>query len=144
MTNKPTSSKNRKEMLELLQEAQSQTGFLSQEAMAKIAESLAVSKSDVYGVATFYSFLSTKPQGRNVIRICQSLPCHLKDGQGVIDSIAKELGIKPGETTKDGKFTFTMTNCIGECDKAPAMLINDDVHGNLTPARIAQILKTYK
>jgi len=144
MTNKPTSSKNRKGMLELLQEAQSQTGFLSQEAMAKIAESLAVSKSDVYGVATFYSFLSTKPQGRNVIRICQSLPCHLKDGQGVIDSIAKELGIKPGETTKDGKFTFTMTNCIGECDKAPAMLINDDVHGNLTPARIAQILKTYK
>ena len=144
MTNKPTSSKNRKEMLELLQEAQSQTGFLSQEAMAKIAESLAVSKSDVYGVATFYSFLSTKPQGRNVIRICQSLPCHLKDVQAVIDSIAKELGIKPGETTKDGKFTFTMTNCIGECDKAPAMLINDDVHGNLTPARIAQILKTYK
>ena len=144
MTNKPTSSKNRKGMLELLQEAQSQTGFLSQEAMAKIAESLAVSKSDVYGVATFYSFLSTKPQGRNVIRICQSLPCHLKDGQGVIDSIAKELGIKPGETTKDGKFTFTMTNCIGECDKAPAMLINDDVHGNLTPANIAQILKTYK
>ena len=144
MTNKPTSSKNRKGMLELLQEAQSQTGFLSQEAMAKIAESLAVSKSDVYGVATFYSFLSTKPQGRNVIRICQSLPCHLKDGQGVIDSIAKELGIKPGETTKDGKFTFTMTNCIGECDKAPAMLINDDVHGNLTPAKITLILKTYK
>ena len=144
MTNKPTSSKNRKGMLELLQEAQSQTGFLSQEAMAKIAESLAVSKSDVYGVATFYSFLSTKPQGRNVIRICQSLPCHLKDGQAVIDTIAKELGIKPGETTKDGKFTFTITNCIGECDKAPAMLINDDVHGNLTPARIAQILKTYK
>src|SRR3972149_1482135 len=144
MTNKPTSSKNRKGMLELLQEAQSQTGFLSQEAMAKIAESLAVSKSDVYGVATFYSFLSTKPQGRNVIRICQSLPCHLKDGQAVIDSIAKELGIKPGETTKDGKFSFTLTNCIGECDKAPAMLINDDVHGNLTPARIAQILKTYK
>ena len=144
MTNKPTSSKNRKGMLELLQEAQSQTGFLSQEAMAKIAESLAVSKSDVYGVATFYSFLSTKPQGRNVIRICQSLPCHLKDGQGVIDSIAKELGIKPGETTADGKFTFTITNCIGECDKAPAMLINDDVHGDLTPAKITQILKTYK
>ena len=144
MTNKPTSSKNRKEMLELLQEAQSLTGFLSQEAMAKIAESLAVSKSDVYGVATFYSFLSTKPLGRNIIRICQSLPCHLKDGQAVIDSITKELSIKPGETTKDGKFTFTITNCIGECDKAPAMLINDDVHGNLTPANIAQILKTYK
>ncbi len=131
-------------MFELLQEAQSKTGFLSREAMAKIAETLSVSKSDVYGVATFYSFLSTKPQGRNIIRICQSLPCHMKDGQIVIDSIAKELGIKPGQTTSDGKFTFTITNCIGECDKAPAMLINDDVHGNLTPAKIADILKTYK
>ena len=130
-------------MFELLQEAQSKTGFLSREAMAKIAETLSVSKSDVYGVATFYSFLSTKPQGRNIIRICQSLPCHVKDGQTVIDSIATELGIKPGETTADGKFTFTITNCIGECDRAPAMLINDDVHGNLTPAKIAQILKTY-
>lgn len=145
MTNKTTAmSKNRKEMLELLQEAQSKTGFLSKEAMTKIAESLNISKSDVYGVATFYSFLSIKPPGRNIIRICQSLPCHYKDGQTVIDSIARELGIKPGETTADGKFSFTLTNCIGSCDKAPAMLINDDVHGNLAPARIAQILKTYK
>jgi len=143
MTSKPP-TKNRKEILELLQETQRKTGFLSREVMTKIAESLAVSKSDVYGVATFYSFLSTKPQGRNVIRICKSLPCHLKDGQTVIDSIAKELGIKPGETTTDGKFTFTLTNCIGECDKAPAMLINNDVHGDLTPAKIARILKAYK
>ena len=143
MTSKPP-TKNRKEILELLQETQRKTGFLSRDAMARIAESLGASKSDVYGVATFYSFLSTKPQGRNVIRICKSLPCHLKDGQTVIDSIAKELGIKPGETTPDGKFTFTLTNCIGECDKAPAMLINNDVHGELTPAKISKILKTYK
>ena len=144
MTNKATSSKNRKEMLELLQEAQSKTGFLSQEAMAKVAEELKISRSDVYGVATFYSFLSIKPQGRNIIRICQSLPCHYKDNQTIIDSIARELGIKPGETTADGKFSFTLTNCIGACDKAPAMLINDDVHGNLTPAKITLLLKTYK
>ena len=141
MTNKTT---KRKEVLELLQEAQSQTGFLSEEAMAKLAKELKISRSDVYGVATFYSFLSTKPLGRNVIRICKSLPCHYKGAQTIIDSIAKELGIKPGETTADGKFSFTLTNCIGECDKAPAMLINDDVHGNLTAAKIAQILKSYK
>lgn len=144
MTNKTTTIKKRKEVLELLQEAQSQTGFLSEEAMAKVAEALKVSRSDVYGVATFYSFLSTKPLGRNVIRICKSLPCHYKGAQSVIDSIAKELGIKPGETTTDGKFSFTLTNCIGVCDKAPAMLINDDVHGDLTPAKVTRILKTYK
>ena len=131
-------------VLPLLQEAQAKNGFLSKEAMTKIAARLDIPVSDVYGVATFYSFLSVKPQGRNVIRICQSLPCHLKDGQTVIDSIARELGIKPGETTADGKFTFTLTNCIGECDKAPAMLINDDVHTGLTPANISQILKKYK
>ena len=131
-------------VLPLLQETQAKAGFISKEAMTKIAASLDMSVSDVYGVATFYSFLSVKPLGRNVIRICQSLPCHLKDGQVVIDSIARELGIKLGETTKDGRFSFTMTNCIGECDKAPAMLINDDVHGDLTPAKISQILKNYK
>ena len=145
MTNKTTTlSKNHKEVLELLQEAQRKTGFLSQEAMVKVAESLNVSRSDVFGVATFYSFLSTKPLGRNVIRICQSLPCHNKGSQTVIDSVARELGIKPGETTADGKFSFALTNCIGACDKTPAMLINDDVHGDLTPAKIARILKTYK
>ena len=144
MTNRNTQGKNHKEVLELLQEAQSKTGFLSAEAMAKVAKELAVSKSDVYGVATFYSFLSTKPLGRNVIRVCKSLPCHLKGGQAVIESITREIGVKPGETTADGKFTFTLTNCIGECEKAPAMLINDDVHGDLTPAKIAKILKAYK
>jgi len=144
MTNKIAINKDQKQMLQLLQEAQVRDGYISKEAMAVVAETLSVSKSDVYGVATFYSFLSVKPQGRNIIRVCQSLPCHVKDGQAVIDSIAKELGVKPGQTTPDKKFTFTLTNCIGACDQAPAMLINEDVHGNLTPAKISQILKTYK
>ncbi|MBI2850102.1 MAG: NADH-quinone oxidoreductase subunit NuoE [Chloroflexi bacterium] len=145
MTNKTTTlSKNQKLILTLLQEAQQKTGFISEEAMVGIAESLGISRSDVYGVATFYSFLSVQPQGRNVIRICKSLPCHLKNGQEIIESLEKQLGVKPGETTPDGKFSFTLTNCIGECDQAPAMLINDDVHGNLTPDKIARILKTYK
>lgn len=139
-----TGTLNHKEILPLLQEAQRKTGFITEEAMARIAESLGISRSDVYGVATFYTFLSVQPQGRNIIRICKSLPCHLKNGQTIIESLEKELGVKPGETTADGKFTFTLTNCIGECDQAPAMLINDDVHGNLTPAKIVQILKSYK
>jgi len=137
-------TKTTKEILPLLQEAQQQTGFLSDKAMAKLADEIGATKSDVYGVATFYSFLSVKPLGRNVIRICRTLPCHIKNGQAIIDSLTKALGIKPGETTADGKFTFTLTNCIGACDKAPAMLINEDVHGDLTPEKIAGILKAYK
>ncbi len=100
--------------------------------------------SEIYGVSTFYSFLSTKPLGRNVIRICKSLPCYLENSQMIIKSVEDELGIKPGETTPDGKFSFELTNCIGTCDKAPAMMINDDVHGDLTPEKMSQILQTYK
>jgi len=131
-------------LLVLLKEAHRKNGYLSQEIMSELAESLEMSKSDVYGVASFYSFLSTKSLGRNVIRICQSLPCYLKDYQSVAESITAELGIEPGETTADGRFTFELTNCIGACDKAPAMLINNEVHGDLTPEKINQILNTYK
>ena len=112
--------------------------------MTEIAESLGIPVNDVYGVTTFYSFLSTKPLGRNVIRICKSLPCYLEHCQTIIETVEKELGIKPGETTADGRFSFQLANCIGLCDGAPAMLINDDAHVDLTPDKISQILKNYK
>ena len=140
----PTRSEDQESLLILLVEAQNKFGYLSEELMAELAESLGMSISDVYGVATFYSFLSTKPLGRNVIRICKSLPCFLKNSQTIIESVAKEIGIKPGETTHDGRFSFQLTNCVGACDKAPAMMINSDVYVDLTPKRISQILKAYE
>ena len=131
-------------MLVLLKKTQRQFGYIPEDSIIEIARSLDVPISEVYGVASFYSFLAVKPKGRNVIRICQSLPCHLKHSQAVIESLEKELGIKPGETTADSKFSLEFTNCIGACDMAPAMLVNDDLHGNLTLDKIAQILKSYK
>ena len=139
-----TQDKDRENLLILLQRAQEKSGYVPGEFITEVAQSLNISISEVYGVATFYSFLSTEPLGRNVIRICQSLPCYLKNSEMIMKSIADELGIKPGETTPDGKFSFELTNCIGACDKAPAMLINSDVHGNLAPGKISQILKAYK
>ncbi len=136
--------KGREELLVLLEEAQNKFGYLSQELMAELAKTLDISRSDVYGVATFYSFLSTKPQGRNVIKICRSLPCFLKNCQTIIEAVGKEIGIKPGEATPDGKFSFQLTNCIGACDRAPAMMINDDFYVDLTPRKISQILKACK
>lgn len=132
------------ELLLLLQKAQNEFGYLSEESVAELAKSLTLSISDVYGVATFYSFLSTKPLGRNVIRICKSMPCYLKNCQTIINTVEKEIGIKPGETTPDGKFSFQLTNCIGACDKAPAMMINSDVYDDLTPGKISEILKACK
>lgn len=134
----------REALVELLKEAQRKSGYVSEEVMAELAESLHIPINEVYGVASFYSFLSIKPLGRNVIRVCKSLPCYLKNCQIIIEAVEKELGIKPGETTADGRFSFQLTNCIGLCDRAPAMMINNDAHVDLTPEKISQILKSYQ
>jgi len=140
----PIQVKGQEDLLELLREAQNRFGYLSEKTIVKIAKSLDIPISDVYGVATFYSFLSTKPQGRNVIRVCKSLPCYLKNTETIIQSLEQEIGIKPGETTRDGRFSFQLVNCIGACDIAPTMMINHDVHVDLSPDKVSQILKAYK
>jgi len=136
--------KERENLLALLKTAQEKFGYVPGEFIAEVAQSLGISIGEVYGVATFYSFLSNKLLGENVIRICKSLPCYLRNSQMIIKSVEDEVGIRPGETTPDGKFSFELTNCIGACDAAPAMMINSDVHVNLTPRKISQILKSYK
>ena len=140
----PIQGKGRENLLERLKEAQNRFGYLPEKIIVELAKSLNLSTSEVYGVATFYSFLSTKPQGRNVIRICKSLPCFLKNSQMIVKSIEEEVGIRPGDTTSDGKFSLQLTNCIGACDKAPAMMINNDVYADLTPKKVSQILKAFE
>lgn len=137
-------SEDRPNLLLLLKDAQRRFGYLSDQQMRELAESLGITVSETYGIATFYSFLSTRPQGRNVIRACKNLPCYLKDSHLIINSIEDTIGIKAGETTPDGRFSFELTNCIGACDSAPAILVNNDLHTGLTPQKIFQILKEYE
>ena len=148
MNNHPQQPSNRSEdrqnLLLLLKDAQRRFGHLSDQLMRELAESAGVAFSEIYGVATFYSFLSTRPQGRNVIRACKSLPCCLKESHLIISSIEDVIGISPGETTPDGRFSFELVNCIGACDNAPAILVNNDLHAGLTPNKISQILKEYE
>ena len=134
----------KRNLLVALKEAQARFGHVSREHLLELAGSFDVPVNEVYGVASFYSFLDTRPLGRNVIRICRSLPCYLKNNQPVIEAISRELGIGPGQTTPDGRFSFELTNCIGLCDKAPAMLINNDAHVYLTPEKISRILRSYE
>ncbi len=136
--------KGQENLLELLKEAQNKFGYLPENIIVALAESLEIPTSEVYGVATFYSFLATRPQGRNVIRVCQSLPCFLKNSRMIIESVKEELGIGSGGTTPDERFSLQLTNCIGRCDEAPAMMINYDIHGDLTPKKIARILQAYE
>ena len=131
-------------LISVLHEVQAEFGWLPPQAIESVADALKIFPSQVYGIATFCPFLSTKPRGRNVIRICKSLPCFLKNSGIIIDTIKKEFGVKPGNTTPDGRFSFELTNCIGACDKAPAMMVNNDVHGDLTPRKISQILEGYR
>jgi NADH:ubiquinone oxidoreductase subunit E/ferredoxin len=134
----------RERLLNLLIARKRRDGFLSAASTTEIASDLSLPLSEVYGVASFYAFLSARPRGRNVIRICKSLPCYLKNGSMIIENIAQSIGIRPGQTTPDGRYSLELTNCIGICDRAPAMLINDTVHGDLSAKKITDILKSYQ
>lgn len=139
---KKLEAKGREYLLALLQDEQEKNGHISAQFIELTAKSLGLSISEVYGVVTFYHLLSIRPLGRYVIRVCKCVPCYLKNSQLVVETIQEELGIVPGETTLDGKYSLELTNCIGACDQAPAMLVNHDLYGYLTPAKIEKILET--
>lgn len=117
------------------------THHISKEDLEDVCAYLKLPYSYVYGVATFYTMFSLKPRGRYVIRICQSPPCHLMGSTTISKELMKLLGIAFGHTTPDGLFTLEMASCLGVCGVAPAMMINNDVYGNLTPERLAAILE---
>jgi NADH:ubiquinone oxidoreductase subunit E len=137
-------SRDRAELLSSLKQAQAEHTHLSREVMMELSRSLDIPLGEVFGVASFYSFLSSGPRGRNTVLICKSVPCYLKNSEMIIETVAEEIGIRVGETTADGRFSFERVNCIGACDAAPAMLVNGEVHGDLTQKKISQILKSYR
>ncbi len=132
------------DLLPVLHEVQEETKYLSEDVLAVVAEKMDVPLSKVYGVATFYSLFTVKPKGEYIIRVCESAPCHIVGAQDVYDALEEELGIKAGENTSDGKFTLEFASCIGVCGVAPAIMINEEVYGNLTPEMIPGILDKYR
>ena len=140
---KPSIKSGHSELLPFLKKELSECGYLSPEAMKRVARKTNLSVSETFGVSSFYSFLPRQGNGTNRIRICRCVPCALKDGQSVIKTLEEALGIGPGEITSDGKFSLELVGCIGACDQAPAMLINDELFGNLNPERMVEILKSY-
>ena len=131
-------------LIPLLHDLQNQLGFLSPEVMETVAEQLGTTVSQVHGVATFYSLFYTKPHGKCVVSLCDSPPCHLEGSKAIRQAIETELGISEGETTEDGAFTFEIVSCMGLCGVAPAIMVNDDVYGNLKPEMIPGIIGKYK
>jgi NADH-quinone oxidoreductase subunit E len=117
--------------------------WLSDEAIRDIAELLGMTPADLDGVATFYNLLFRRPVGRHVIYLCDSVSCWIMGYDRQRDYLCGKLGIRPGETTADDRFTLLPIVCLGCCDHAPAMMVDNDLHLDLTPTRIDQVLEGY-
>ena len=120
---------------------QKERGYLSEEDALFLAKELNLPPVEVYSVASFYSMFTLKERGRYIIRVCVSLPCYLKGSREILQALTEELNISVGQTTADKRFTIEVVSCLGACDKAPAMMINEEIYGNLTPAKVKEIIR---
>ena len=131
-------------LIPILTEVNDELGYLTPAAMTEISQSLRVAGSQLYETASFYRMLSTKPRGEHVVQFCESAPCHVMGGRKILPVIKEVLGLQPGETSDDGKWTLLTVSCPGVCGVGPVMMVDDEVYGNLTPERIADILTGYE
>jgi NADH-quinone oxidoreductase subunit E len=129
-------------LIPILQAVQEVYRYLPEEILAFIASSLNISPAKVYGVATFFAHFTLKPKGKHIIKVCDGTACHVKKSTSLIDSIKKTLGLSDGQnTTKDMLFTLETVSCLGACGLAPVMVLDEDVHGQMTPAKVEALLK---
>lgn len=136
--------KERSSLLPILQGITKTEKHLSAEVMIEVAKELDISTAEVYGTASFYSFLDTEPRGEYIIRVCKTISCDMKGKRQLVKTLEDLLKIKVGETTHNKKFTLLETNCLGWCHKAPAMLINDEVYTELDSMKIRKIIRKYQ
>jgi NADH:ubiquinone oxidoreductase subunit E len=128
--------RKRENLIPILQELVEESNYLTDEAMVQVAKELDISSAEVYGTASFYSFLDTKERGKFIIRVCKTISCSMKGKIEILHTIQDILKIKVGETTSDKRFSLLEANCIGWCHKAPAMLINDTPYTELTSSKV--------
>jgi NADH-quinone oxidoreductase subunit E len=131
---------NRSAILPLMFIVQRERGYLDAPGVSYLANRLSLRITDIWEVATFYSMLQTKPIGKYHIQVCKTLSCKIMGEGKITEHVSKKLGIKPGETTPDGKFSLSLVECLGSCGTAPMFQINFDYHENLTPEKVDQIL----
>jgi len=135
--------RSRRSLMPILQGIVEKHNYLTDEVMVEVAKALDISAAEVYGTASFYTFLDTQVRGKYVIRVCKTITCSMKGKGEIMQTIEEMLKIRPGETTPDRMFSLLETNCIGWCHKAPAMLINEMPYTELTSEKVVEILKSY-
>jgi len=131
-------------LIKILLEVQREYRHIPREVVNYIGVALGIPPAKIYGVATFYAQFSLKPKGEYTILVCDGTACHMEGSMNLIKSIEEEIGIKPGEVTQDLKFSLDKVGCLGACALAPAMVINDEVYGHLTPEKVKEILRKLK
>ena len=128
----------------VLQKVQEELGYLPEEAISEIASFLGLSKNEVYGIASFYAQFRFERQGEHVIRSCQGTACYVRGGRRILEAVEQELGIQPGETTEDYKFSLERVACFGSCALAPVMVADKTVYGRMTTAKARKLLAEYQ
>ena len=126
--------------IDALKIVQAHRRWVSDEALAALADYLDMSAAELDGIATFYNLIFRRPVGEQVILVCNSVSCWIKGCEGLSETISQQLGIAPGETTGDGRFTLLPVTCLGACDRAPVMMVGEHKFEDVTPERIAAIL----
>jgi NADH:ubiquinone oxidoreductase subunit E len=141
----------REALIPILSEINHELGYIPAEAFQEVQKQLNaeeehvyVSKGQLFGLASFYDMLSTKPRGRHVVKFCENAPCHVVGGKPIWDALRETLDLENGETTPDKKWTLVTTSCLGVCSVGPVLLIDDDLYGNVDPSQIDDILARYE
>jgi NADH-quinone oxidoreductase subunit E len=135
----------RSRLLTALYIVQEQYGYLTPEAIERVAERLGLSTTEVYSMASFYSLYRTEKTGRYVLQVCDGLSCHLVGGaERLVDYLSQRLGISPGETTPDGLFTLETVQCLASCGTSPAIRVNDALYENMTAEKMDELLETLR
>jgi NADH-quinone oxidoreductase subunit E len=129
------------EIIPLLQQVQQRFGYLPEPAMKQVAEFVHMPASTVFGTGTFYAQFKLVPTGRNVVRVCRGTACHVRGGARIISEIEKKLGINDGDTTPDLEYSLETVACFGSCALAPVVVVNDRVHGRMTPAQAKNLIE---
>jgi len=128
-------------LVHLLQEVQKELNYLPEEAIRAVADHLEVPLTKAYAVATFYKAFSLVPRGEKIVKVCMGTTCHIRGGPVVVDDIRAGLGISPGETTGDMKYTLEVVNCVGACALAPVVIAGSKYHANVKPGKIVALLE---
>jgi len=130
-------------LIPMLQAVQERCGYLSQNAISKVAEALGLSPHNVFGVATFYTQFRFNRPGEHEIKVCLGTACHVKGGENVMGTVQRNLGISHGETTEDGKFSLDRVACIGCCALAPVLVVDDKIYGNISASGAQETIEAY-